>query len=82
MLQSRRYCVRSNTTAGVVLGAIQSHAGGLSHPTMVTYSPVVIEREIAVQPENIENRLDPIADHRPVASKSKRNETLDVFCQM
>ena len=43
---------------------------------------MVIEREITVQPENIEDRLYPIADHRPVASKPKRDETLDVLCQM
>ncbi len=43
---------------------------------------MVIEREISVQPENIEDRLYPIADHWPVASKPKRDETLDVLCQM
>src|SRR2546422_7935471 len=45
-------------------------------------STMVIERKIAVQPENIEDRLYPIADHRPVASKPKRDEALDVLRQM
>jgi hypothetical protein len=45
-------------------------------------SSMVIERKIAVQPENIEDRLYPIADHRPVASKPKRDEALDVLRQM
>jgi hypothetical protein len=43
---------------------------------------VVVESEISIQPEKIEDRLHPIADHRPVASKPKRDETLDVLCQM
>ena len=34
-------------------------------------STMVIERKIAVQPENIEDRLYPIADHWSVASKPK-----------
>ena len=46
------------------------------------HSPVIIEREITVQPENIEDRLHTIAAHRRVASKPKRDETLDVLCQM
>ena len=45
-------------------------------------STMLIERKIAVQPENIENRLYPIADHWPVASKPKCDEALDVLCQM
>ena len=45
-------------------------------------SPVVIEREITAQPENIEDRLYPVVDHRPVAGEPKRDEMLDVLCQM
>jgi hypothetical protein len=43
---------------------------------------VGIKREIPVQPENIEDRLHPIADHRCVTSKPKRNEALDILGQM
>lgn len=46
------------------------------------HSPMVIEREIAIQPENIEDRLYPIADHGRSANKPKRNEPLDIFCHM
>jgi hypothetical protein len=40
---------------------------------------MVLEREIAIQPENIEDRLYSIADHRRVTSKPKRDETLDIY---
>ena len=45
-------------------------------------STMVIERKIAVQPENIVDRLYAIADHWPVASEPKRDEALDVLRQM
>ena len=50
--------------------------------TLRELSPMVIEREITVQPENIEDRLHPITDRRCVAKKPKRDETLYVLCQM
>jgi hypothetical protein len=43
---------------------------------------VVIEREIPVQPEDIEDGLYPITDHRRIASKSKGDEALHILCQM
>jgi hypothetical protein len=43
---------------------------------------VVIEREIPVQPEDIEDGLYPIADHRRIASKPKRDEALHILRQM
>ena len=43
---------------------------------------MVIEREIPVQPEDIEDSLYLIADHRRIASKSKGDEALHILRQM
>ena len=43
---------------------------------------MVIERAIPIQPEDIENGLYPLADHRRIASKSKGDEALHILRQM
>jgi hypothetical protein len=43
---------------------------------------VVIEREIPIQPEDVENGLYPIANHGRIASKSKGDEALHILGQM